>query len=71
VEFIIGGHRAKNKNLNNYKEPQRCIIYFYEIMNKKLFFITIDNITSWQGSKRHSIVLFDNFDQARIMSSFD
>lgn len=44
VEFIISGHRAKHKNLNNYKESQRCIIYFYEIMNEKLFFITVNNI---------------------------
>jgi hypothetical protein len=39
VELIIGGHRAKDKNVNNYKESQRCIIYFYEIMSKKLFLI--------------------------------
>jgi hypothetical protein len=58
VEFIIGGHRAKHKNLNNYKEYQRCIIYFCEIMNEKLFFITVNNsqdIILRDGSVRSAI----------------
>jgi hypothetical protein len=53
---------AKNKNLNNYKGSQRCIIYFYEIMNKKLFFITVNNI--------QDIVLPDSRVQSAIASCY-